>query len=124
MMEISNRKQHYFDLARKIARLSTHKFKHGALILRGNRVVSLNHNKATQTHPKANSKFNTLHAEAAAILSSKADLKGTDLYVVRVVNNGDTAESKPCRYCQQLIKESGIKRVYYSSDNGYRMYKV
>ena len=45
--------------------------------------------------------------------------KCTLIVVRRTMNN-----SKPCNHCLQMIKESGIKRVYYSYDKGLKMEKV
>ena len=64
-----------------------------------------------------------IHAEIAACIGVPwADLYGSDLYVVRILKNGNLAISQPCRICQQFIVDVGIRRVYYSIENhGWRM---
>jgi tRNA(Arg) A34 adenosine deaminase TadA len=55
------------------------------------------------------------HAEARAI--RKADV-GSTLYVARVTRDGEWAMSKPCKHCQALIRNRGIKKVYYTIGPG------
>src|SRR5678816_4513466 len=58
------------------------------------------------------------HAESSAIFSLGLDnCYGKDLYVVRVKRDGSTAMAKPCTQCQRLIKDVGIKEVYYTTNN-------
>jgi len=46
---------------------------------------------------------------------------GADLYVVRTkIVNGliCLAESRPCKFCLDMCKMFGIKRIYYSTSDG------
>ena len=62
------------------------------------------------------------HAEARAI--RKADT-GSTLYVARVTRDGKWAMSKPCKTCQTLIRNKGIKKVYYTiGQNEYGVWNV
>jgi tRNA(Arg) A34 adenosine deaminase TadA len=63
-----------------------------------------------------------LHAEIAAIKKalrylSVDDLKSTSLYVCRVKSRG-WGNSKPCIGCQRAIAEFGIKKVWYTTEQG------
>jgi tRNA(Arg) A34 adenosine deaminase TadA len=51
------------------------------------------------------------HAEARAL--RKADW-GCVLYVARVTADGGWALSKPCKRCQAIIRNRGVKKVYYT----------
>jgi deoxycytidylate deaminase len=109
----------FFDLAKKVSKLSDHKNFHiGCVIVRGSRIVSVGTNKV-KTHPKSRHPFFSLHGEMAAILLAKQDLKGCEMYVFRAIKNGTWALSRPCKYCWELISESGIKKVHYTTDNGH-----
>jgi len=44
--------------------------------------------------------------------------KHTDILVIRVNSKGLLVYSKPCVHCIRIMKKFGIKRVYYSIDNG------
>ena len=68
----------------------------------------------------------TIHAETDAIkkaLSQNISLKGTCIYVSRITMKGDMALAKPCSDCILVIKLVGIKKVYYTSDSGWKVEK-
>jgi len=109
----------FFDLAKKVSKLSNHKlFKMGSVIVRGSKVISVGTNNI-KTHPRSPHPFKSLHAEMAAILLTKQDLKGCELYVFRELKNGKLALSRPCEYCWELIYASGIKEVHYTVNEGH-----
>ena len=110
----------FFDLAKKISKLSNHgHHKLGSVIVRGSKIVSVGTNKI-KTHPRSPHIFGSLHAEAAAILLSKQDLSGCEIYVYRETKAGVPAMSRPCIYCFPFIKEAGIKKVHYSINGSYK----
>lgn len=71
------------------------------------------------------------HAEARTI--SRCGRPGTKMgnlliratiIVVRISNGGVLRMSRPCAKCMERIKTSGIKKIVYSTDNGYVTEKV
>ena len=71
-----------------------------------------------------------VHAEVAAIAKLRPEQykKAYAIYVYRFDNHGRPACAKPCKVCQALIREIGIKRVYYTMpddqlDMSYDRYK-
>lgn len=76
-----------------------------------------------KTHPKyANGKETTLsiHAEVKAILSCpRRQLTGAEIHVFRANRDGSTALAKPCENCLAVLEEVGIKRVYFTTQDGY-----
>lgn len=110
----------FFDLAKKVSKLSNHKnFKLGSVIVRGSRIVGVGTNKI-KTHPKSTHPFGSLHAEMAAILLSKQDLYGCEIYVYRETRLGIPVMARPCEYCFPFIREAGLKQVHYSINGGYK----
>lgn len=103
----------------RLAEMSTEKFRHGAIIMKGGSVISVGVNRARNhpsvvSHPKQEA---AVHAEVAAIKSARgADLRGAVIYVARVLRDGSPAMSKPCEYCQEAIAAAGIKKVFYTID--------
>jgi deoxycytidylate deaminase len=88
----------------------------GAVIARGNRVVSVGSNKR-RNRPMVNHEESSEHAEAAALRAARGkDLRGATIYVARVMKNGDTGMARPCRRCMQALVEAGIKTVIYTND--------
>lgn len=103
-------------LAKKASKRSKLKFKLGAAIMKGNRVLAYSENLGKTCPEFGSGPFKSLHAEAAVIkkcVRSGIDLKGSTIIVYR--KNG--RNSKPCDCCQTLIEAVGIKKVIYS-DNG------
>ncbi len=92
----------------------------GAVLIQKGQVVSVGIN-SYKTHPKLRyrSEFPYLHAEQQAIFRYGMDrCEGLDLYVTRIWKNNQYAVSKPCKVCQQLIDDIGIKNTYYIDDEG------
>ena len=65
---------------------------------------------------------NTIHAEVATLNKVKyldIDFSKSSLFVYREHKNGDKALARPCKACSALIRDMGIKDVYYTTENGY-----
>jgi deoxycytidylate deaminase len=78
-------------------------------------------NNSYKTHPllKYRTEWPFLHAEQHAIIKRGLDnCEGLDLYVVRILKNLNYAISYPCTVCKVLIKEVGIRNVYYIDVKG------
>ena len=94
------------------------KFRLGAVLVHRNSIVSVGMN-SYKTHPlmAARTEWPFLHAEQNAIIRAGLDnCEGLDLYIARVLKNNTLALSKPCAVCTELIKDVGIRNVFYSTD--------
>lgn len=104
--------------ALSIARLSTEKQRHGAILFQGGRVLGLGINSYKNV-PSCVSEEHiskiSIHAEIAAC-RSHLDVPNTTLYVARVGrNNQSFAHSKPCVDCLEfLVWHTNVKEVVYS----------
>lgn len=112
----------YLQLARSASLLSTHpKYKMGAVIV-NKKPVSVGCN-LMKTHPKyANGKETTLsiHAEVKAVLSCPPNLlQGAKIWIYRESRAGMPMLAKPCENCLAVLEEVGIKRVYFTTQDGY-----
>lgn len=113
-------KQRFFSLAKELSKHSDHKIhKHGAVVVNKSRVISVGFNKL-KTTPRSPHTYKQIHAEMAAIFSSRANLDGCSIYIFRETKDGCMAESKPCSACMQVIRAAGIKRIFYSTKDGYK----
>ena len=108
-----------FELAKELSKHSTYKYQLGAVVVKGNRILSTGFN-TMRTSPRSTHPYSTLHAEMSAILKARCDITGSDLYVYRQTKDGCLASSKPCPYCMKLIKSAGIKNIYYTDESGYK----
>ncbi len=94
-------------------------FRLGAVLFHKNNVINTGRNFANKTHPKSNSPFKNIHAEFDAIISvPRFLLEGASLMVVRIGMTNDLLMARPCSDCYSLIKKVGIKRLYYSTNQG------
>lgn len=110
----------FFQLAKNISKHSDHPAHQlGAVIVRGNKIVSMGFNK-NKTHTKSNHAWKRLHAEISAIIKSREDLTGCSIYVYRETKLGHLGMARPCASCLSAIQEAGIKKIFYSTETGYK----
>lgn len=102
----------------------------GAVIVKGGKVVSVGRNR-----PKMNAYIKSMaphencssvHAEIDAIFKvrRKIDLRGCDMYVARITKNGIHGLAAPCTMCMRTIQRYGIKRVFYTVEDGIQMLRI
>ena len=87
-------RQRHIELACEAAQNADGQFKHGCVVVRGRKVLSVSSNDFR------------MHAETKALRQvPRRDLQRgkLTLYVVRLSACGDTALSKPCAHCQRTI---------------------
>jgi len=118
---LSKRDSSYLSVARYLATKSVARNTHGAIIVKGGRVVGTGYNK-NRNHPKFVSPEHiksdcSIHAEASAIRDAGNDVRNAIIYVARVNKNGEDRDSKPCPRCLSLIQDSGIKRIVYTTQS-------
>lgn len=118
---LSNRDRQMLDRAIEIAKQSTVKQKHGAVIYKAGRVLAVGVNSIRNVHPTMEmARHNyTTHAEAAAIRGLGSPTvhiaENSTLYVVRVNRQGKPINSMPCSQCLGLLSTHKVKRVVYSA---------
>ena len=57
-----------------------------------------------------------LHAEIGALV--KSCTKAESIMVVRSTRRGLTRCAKPCDICMMALREAGVRKIYYSDDEG------
>lgn len=123
----------YFELARQACKFSDmHKTKVGSVFIYKNKVISVGYN-SNKTAPiqalwnqerfdKESTYLHTLHAETTALLHAKNfDIDWSKVYVFnwRTKKDGSQGLSKPCKSCEAMLKNKGIKNIFYSTDSGW-----
>ena len=116
------------SVAQRVAQGSEHDhYRLGAIITRGNRIISVGWNK-NKTHPrqlpylKEGKQVTTksVHAELDAIIGVPVHLlRGSTIYVARILANGSTGLAKPCASCRKIIEAANIKKIVYTTNTGY-----
>lgn len=113
--------------SRQAGKSSFNRHKLGAVIVKGDRVMSTGYNSIRYSKELRKS---NIHAEEAAILKllkakRLGDLNGSTIYVSRICPSGRLGLSKPCKDCHSLIQSVGIREVCYSTNQGTILsYKV
>ena len=110
----------------KIAsKLPDQKFKLVAIITdKKGRVLSIGKNSFTKTSPRqayyaekcGNRHKIYLHAELDAIIKLKYTDNPYAIYIVRINKKNEPVLSKPCKICQQALKDIKIKKIYYTGE--------
>ncbi len=115
----------YFRKARELSLESNFKIQIGASILVKSKVVSSGCNQRFKSSSLTRKYHNSqmIHAEVAAIikLKNKDLLKGSTIVVYRQLKNpkGKIALAKPCETCLKILKDYGVKKMIYTTENGY-----
>ena len=122
----------YFRAAKAVSELSDHpQYKIGAVVVLKHHIVSSGVNSDYKTHPlqKRYNRYrftdegdHKCHAELSALLPlirEGIDLSGARIFTYRERKNGALACSRPCKSCMELIKDVGISRVFYTTEDGF-----
>lgn len=131
-MEMTKSHRAYFKAARAISDISDFKrVKIGAVAVYGHRIISTGYN-TSRTCP-LQKKYNryrftedTNHSGHAELQCLKPlvgrkdiDFSKVQLYIWRNLSDGSLALARPCQSCMALIKDLGIKQIYYTTYDGY-----
>lgn len=93
----------------------------GAILLKGGAVISIgiNHtgsSKILRKYQHLRPQTLGIHAEVSAILGiTKAEASKCVLIVGRVNSKGIFGLAKPCPMCQEILREMGVRKVYYTT---------
>ncbi len=109
----------FLQLAKKIAKKSNHpRYKFGCIIFKKNDIINIGYNQL-KTHPKSPHLWKTIHAEFHTILGTDvSDLENSEIVIYMENKNGEVGLSKPCKTCENMLSNVGIKRIYYTTENG------
>jgi deoxycytidylate deaminase len=113
----------HIDVLRKIANHSNLiNNKHGACLLKGNKMHSIGYNKYIRTDVINDQTVRfTIHAEIDALCKiDNKYTKGMDILIIRIGNakTQKLRNSRPCNACIDKLIQRGIRKVYYSNQDG------
>lgn len=117
---LSKKDKAYLSVARYFATKSKSRNTHGAVVVKGGRVLGTGWNRDRNppniVDPDRIKQDCSYHAEEVAIREAGNNIKGAVIYVARINKQGKDRDSQPCVKCYSLIKEAGIKKVIYTSE--------
>lgn len=130
---MTHKEQRFFNIAKEMSQLSNFsRARVGAVVTSGKRILSASCN-STKTRPLQfyYNKYRNFedyknsnsceHAEISALsplIGKEIEWDKVSIYTYRELKNGKRGCSKPCEACSKLIKELGIKTVYYIDEDG------
>ena len=132
-------KERYFKFAREASMRATYTVSHrfspmigACAIYKGTIVASAwNTNKTSPLQARYNVyRFNAdtpdkAHAEVSLIqrlrwkFGDSLDWTKVHIYLYREYKDGRLGPSRPCPSCMALLRELGIKKIYYTTEDGY-----
>lgn len=129
---MTRKQKSFFEAAKAMSEMSDFPRTHiGCVITEGNhRIISSGCN-STRTHPIqkkynkerfAEDTIHSLHAEVSALLplmKEDIDFSKVVVYTHRSLANGKPGLARPCASCMALIKELGVKKICYTTNDGY-----
>ena len=119
--------EEYIDLLKKLAVNSDINCKHAAALLYNNNIYSPSINKfiksfdiKSKNTDEIQTHYKTIHAEISVFLNfpKKKSMKGMDIIVIRINKNLALKNSRPCNHCIDKLKKIGIRKVFYSNEDG------
>jgi tRNA(Arg) A34 adenosine deaminase TadA len=92
----------------------------GAILYSGKQIIAAKHNSYQMSAKLIKySNFPCRHAESNAILAHGMDnCEGLDMICTRVLKDGSLTMAEPCEACAELIKDVGLRRVYFTNWEG------
>lgn len=103
----------YINFGIRIAQKSNHQHKHSSLVIRGGKVLSYGHN------------HNSIHAEVNA-LNDVWNNKLINSYIInfRINRIGKLKNSHPCIDCITYARTKGIRKIIFSTEEGFKEIKL
>lgn len=114
---MSNKDIQWIKRARKAAHGSKHKFRLGAVIVKGSSLMAVGRNRVRMI-AKEPYDCCTEHAEESVLRQVGDDACGATLYVARVGAAGHTRLARPCLRCMHRILDTGIRKVVWTTNTG------
>lgn len=115
---LSKSEQAFLAVARYMSTKSVSRQRHGAVVVKSGRVLGVGFNKDKNNpfivSPEHIKTHCSRHAEIEAIKDANWNVKGAILYVARLNRQGKDRNSKPCKYCEAVIKSAQIKKVIHT----------
>lgn len=102
----------------------TGQFFHVSFICKGVRILAIGMNNYYKSHPICRlhpykAEECSIHSELSATIKfGEEDLSHYSFFNVRIGNNGNVMNSKPCAGCQSLLKQLNVRRFFHSTDDG------
>ncbi len=119
------------EIARALkSKYATGRSFHITVIFDKNKIISIGINNYLKTHPKSykymkkevvneSGYLPSIHSELSAVLKlGEEDCSNYSFINVRLDNNNQINNSRPCSGCIELLKQVGFNQFHYSNEKG------
>jgi pyrimidine deaminase RibD-like protein len=90
-----------------VSKSGHHQHRHAVIVMKGGAIIATGYNHGT------------VHAEIHALSRIWPNKrKGCKIYSIRIRKDGNFGMAKPCPPCEAYLIEHGIKKVYYTTNDG------
>lgn len=126
---MSKKHQKFLDKAIELSRSSECTLKHGAVLVRGSKIVASGINVLRNDpyfmEDSAAKLYAAEHAEEQCLRMAKKieNLNGAIMYIARTNRKGEPMNSKPCKRCIAAIRAVGIRKIFYTINNEMDLYE-
>lgn len=116
-VRLSRKQRGLMDKAITAASLSTCKHRHGAVLEKNGNVLAVGVNVLKNDPTKFHewNRWLSVHAEDAVTrVHQNGEAEGGVVYVARLSADGNPVMSRPCKACQRLMREIGVKKIVWT----------
>jgi len=86
-----------------------------ALVVSKSKVLSIGYNKPKTDPISKDTTMQQLHAEMSAVKRCReGELQGVDVIIARCRPSGKPGLAKPCKICEDILRDRGVRRVFYT----------
>jgi len=107
------RRNKYIGKAIELAAKSKCRHRHGCVVVKNGRIISMATNKKIGD-PSIAWRTSHIHAEFGAIIAAGTQASGSHVYVARISADGTPVSSKPCKKCESMLARSGVAKVVWT----------
>lgn len=130
---MTHKEERFFNIAKEMSQLSNFdRARVGAVVVHGKRILSASCNskktRPLQFYYNIYRNFENYwdsnsceHAEISALsplIGKEIKWDEVSIYTYRQLKNGERACSRPCAACSKLLRDLGIRNVYFVDENG------
>lgn len=98
------------------AKKSPHRWKMAAVLTKSGRTLNIANNQPKNSPSIGGVPLNRCSTHAEVAVTRMTNARGTVVYIARIGRNGQPALAKPCKACQEHMKELGVKRAFWTID--------
>lgn len=116
----------HVEFLKKVAMNSSLAQRHAACLIKSGKIYGFGFNKCLKIMILNGQPYKiTFHAEVDALFNANnKSVKGMDILIIRLGGPFGLKNSRPCNACIDKLRRKGIRRAYYSNEQGKIVYEI